>query len=152
MPLAATKACPRANETLPCFYANHWLRGTVSIEIQHLWPHSVPMETRWTIWRSNAVTPLSWYRIFRAVWKHCRDLTRSSGKHTSVTRSRWINHHDLTVAIVTDHNDLNGFTAFLFEALNCNRTTTIKTLVKKQKPCVLKVRGFHIHFLPTRLE
>lgn len=85
---------------------------------------------------------------FGAVWKHCCDLTRSPGKHTSVTRSRWINHHDLTVAIVTDHNDLNGFTAFLFEALNCNHTTAIKTLVKKQTVCPESERFSH----PSCLE
>lgn len=114
------------------------------------------------LWRSSTVTSLCSYGDplnhmenpneliqeldFRAVWKRCRDLTRSPGKNTSVTRSRRINNHDLTVAIVTDHNDLNGFTAFLFEALHCNHTTTIKTSVKKQKLCVLKVKRFHFPF------
>jgi len=45
--------------------------------------------------------------------------------------SRWINHHDLTVAMETDHNDLNGIRAFLFEVLYCNSTTMIRNISQK---------------------
>lgn len=103
------------------------------------------------LWRSSTVTSLCsygdplnhmeiqccdpidriWDLDFRAVWKHCCDLTQSPEKHTLETMSRWINHHDLTVAMETDHNDLNGIRAFLFEVLYCNSTTMIRNISQK---------------------